>query len=113
MTATVEAPPADQEVDAQGADTPEREPVDLLSVLTIDELNDGSRLLKASLIMAVTEQTQHYERALAVLAYLHARRADPGAKLAPFMALTFTQLGDRLGAFAESYGAADPLALGR
>jgi hypothetical protein len=74
---------------------------DLLSLLTIDELNAGSRVLKASLVAAVTEKTQDYERGLAVTLYLHERRRDPKAKLAPLFALSFTEISERLTELAD------------
>lgn len=77
----------------QPDETPQYDP---LSALTIDELNDGSRQLKASLISAVTSQNEHYEKALAVVLWLHARRAKPGTGLSEFLNLTFTELTDRL-----------------
>lgn len=69
---------------------------DPLAALTVAELNDGSRQLKASLVAAVTSQNEHYEKALAVVLWLHTRRTDPGAGLGQFLELPFTDLTDRL-----------------
>lgn len=73
---------------------------DPLAALTISELNDGSRQLKASLVAAVTQQTEHYEKALAVVLWLHTRRSDPGAGLGRFLELSFTDLTEQLMALA-------------
>lgn len=73
---------------------------DPLAALRIDELDTGSRQLRASLVAAITERTVDYERGLAVVAWLHARREDPAAKLAPFLRLTFTELSEALAELA-------------
>lgn len=82
--------------DGAGASEDEQEPIDLLSLLTIDELNSGSRILKASITIALTQRTEEYERATAVLAYLHARKVDPSVKVTPYFAKTFTEVQDEL-----------------
>lgn len=81
------------------------EPVtyDPLADLTINELNDGARQLKASLVIAITGQTENYERALAVLLWLHTRRTDPGVGLTRFLEMSFADLTDQL----ELLGPAD------
>lgn len=75
---------------------PDPDTYDPLAALTVGELNDGSRQLKASLVAAVTGQNEHYEKALAVVLWLHARRADPGAGLGKFLELSFSDLTDQL-----------------
>lgn len=73
---------------------------DPIADLTIDELGDGSRQLKASLITAVTQGTQDYERAMAVVLWLYARRTDPGVALGKFLRLRFIEVTDQLRALA-------------
>lgn len=82
---------------------------DPLSDLSIDEISIGSRQLKGSLVRAVADATEDYERGLAVVLWLHKRRAEAGVKLAPFFALTFTELSDQLGEL-KAAAAADPTA---
>jgi hypothetical protein len=79
---------------------PDAPSFDPLAALTMAELDMGSRQLRASLVASITGRTADYERALAVTAWLHARRADTTAKLAPYMRMTFTELSDALAAFA-------------
>lgn len=83
-------------------------PYDPLAELTITELDSGSRLLKASLVAAITQTSADYERALAIVLFLHRRRADPGAKLAPLLGLTFVQLQEQLSALGELQGPTAP-----
>lgn len=88
------------EVDDPAADDDAAPSYDPLAALTVDELHDGSRVLKASIVQAVTRVTADYERALAVVLWLHARRTDPRAKLATYTALTFTEASEQLGELA-------------
>lgn len=69
---------------------------DPLAQLTITEVDSGSRLLKADLVTAITRGTVDRSKALAIVAFLHARRADPAAKLQPFVEMTYAELGDHL-----------------
>lgn len=82
---------------------------DPLDALTIAELDAGSRLLKASVVAAVAEKSADYEKALAVVAYLHARRTDrttpPPQLLAHYTAMRYSELSEALAAFAPK---ADP-----
>lgn len=89
MTQTTDGPAV---VDATGhgllddVETPEQQAAwDALDALTLAELDAGSRLLKASLVKAMSETTVDYERAVVVLAYLHARRADRETKPAELL----------------------------
>lgn len=70
---------------------------DPLAELTIGEIDSGSRMLKASLVHAITERTVDYGKALAITLWLHQRREDPAAKLQPLLALTYTELSEQLG----------------
>lgn len=91
----------------QGDDEPEG--FDPLDALTIGELDAGSRLLKASVVAAVAEKSADYEKALAVVAYLHARRTDrttpPAELLRRYTAMRYSELSEALAAFAPT---ADP-----
>jgi hypothetical protein len=98
MTETAETDHDDQQPEAPPS-------VDVLAMLTIDELNSGSRQLKASLVRAVADETENYERGLAVVVWLHARRSDPAAQLGPIMRLTFTDLQDRIADIATAAAA--------
>lgn len=84
---------------------PEQDEYDPVAALTINELNDGNRQLKASVMAAVTSRNEHYEKALAIVAWLHHRRSDPGAGLGRFLELPFSDLMDELLALKP---AADP-----
>ncbi len=77
-------------------------PFDPLAVLTITELDTGSRHLKASIVGAITGRTEKYETALAVVLWLHKRRQDPAAKLGPLLGLTFVEVDDQLAEFAPA-----------
>lgn len=107
MTDTDTTPPDidDQADDQVEDDTPQ---VDVLALLTVDELNTGSRQLKASLVRAVAGESEDYERGLAVVLWLHARRTDPGAKLGPYMRLTFYDVQDQLAQVAKAAAAEVP-----
>jgi hypothetical protein len=84
---------------------------DPLAALTIGEIDAGSRVLKASLVHAITEQSVDYSKALAVLLWLHRRRADRAAQLAPCLDLTYEQIGVELGALGDpTSGPEDPTA---
>lgn len=73
---------------------PQHDPLD---ALTIAEIDAGSRLLRADLVGAVTQGTAQRWPALAVVAYLHARRGDPSAQLTQFRAMTPPELLGELG----------------
>ena len=75
-------------------------PYDPLAALTVDELAIGSRHLRASLVAQITQTGEQYERALAVVLWLHRRRAERGADLAACTALTFVELQQQLTALA-------------
>lgn len=65
--------------------------------LTMAELDAGSRLIRCDLMAA--SQQGHYLRpaAMAVTAYILAKRDDPKVKLSKFRAMTLTQLAEALG----------------
>lgn len=69
---------------------------DPAELLTIDELDRGSQTVQVDLLVAVNVAHAHPKRsaALAVVAWLLARRQDPKVQLSPFRALTVNQLGD-------------------
>lgn len=111
MTTTTDhaAVTADQAaLDALAELDDERPAFDPLAALTIDELSAGSRQLKASLVAAVSQHSEDYERALAVTLWLHQRRADPAAQLGPLFRLTFVQLQQQLSALGEAEGPTTP-----
>lgn len=56
--------------------------------LTLEEVSTGNRLIKADMSKAITEGTVERPDAIAVLAWLFARRENPEAKLAPFRQMT-------------------------
>lgn len=96
----------------------ERPKVDPLDVLTIAELDAGSRQLGASLVAQVSQRGDRYERALAVVLWLHRRRTDrstnPDELLRQLTKLTFVQLSEQLQQLAEQLaeqggGEDDPL----
>lgn len=76
--------------------TAEQDSYDPLAHLTISELDDGSRRLGASLVATITQQGIGYEKALALVLYLHERRRDPSTSLSDLTGLTFVELSDRL-----------------
>lgn len=85
----------------------ESAPFDPMAELTLAELDDGSRLLKASIVSAVTERNQHYERALPVVAYLYARRTDRQVRLQDFTGMTWEQLHQAIAEMAPGVEAVD------
>lgn len=99
MTKTDTAPPPPENVDGEAPTA-----FDPLDALTIAELDAGSRLLKASIVKAVTEGTPEYERAFAILAYLHERRVDretkPDELLRRFTSMSFREAAEHL----QTYG---------
>lgn len=95
-------------LDALAALDDEPAPFDPLAALTITELDAGSRQLKTSLVAAITQQSAGYERALAIVLWLHRRRADPAAKLQPLLGLTFVELQQQLTALGELQGPTTP-----
>lgn len=82
MTTPTPPPPAD---------------VDPLDRLTIAELDAGSRILKADMIVAITAKTMERAAALAILAWLLAKRVDPHAQLTTYRAMTINELVATLG----------------
>lgn len=83
----------------QGDDQP-ADPWDPMDELTLAELDAGSRLLKASITRAITEQTVDHEKALAVVGYLVERKRLAGTgkatSLSTWLELTYRQLHNRL-----------------
>lgn len=69
---------------------------DPLDALTVAEIDAGSRLLRADLVGAITQGTAQRWPALAIMAYLHARRTDHGAQLATYRAMTAAELSAEL-----------------
>lgn len=83
------------------SDAPQKDPevrmipdpdYDPLSVLTLAELDNGSRLLKADLINAITSRTEKRWEALALAAWLIERRQNPKAKLEACRQMTSAEL---------------------
>jgi hypothetical protein len=70
---------------------------DPMATLTVAELDAGSRLLKTDLVTAVAHSTQHKWQALAITAWLLAKRSDPYVKLDTFRAMHPKELSDALG----------------
>lgn len=95
---------------------PEAEPWDAIDALTLAELDSGSRLLKTSIIRAVAEKTEDYERGLAIVAYLHARRTDretkPDELLRRFTGMRYSEVADHLASLAPDADPAGPTAPG-
>lgn len=106
--------PDSQGIDQVDADTtaPAPAPFDPLAVLTLAELDSGSRLLKASIVSAITSQNEHYERALPIVVWLWARRTDRQAQLEDFRRLTWGELHDRLAELAPVVDEEGPTAPG-
>lgn len=74
--------------------------IDPLTLLRVDELSYGSRLIKADVIHAVTAPTERRMDALAVCAFLLARRADPRAELATYKVMLYNDLSRALNQLA-------------
>lgn len=72
----------------------DRDPVD---ELTIAELDNGSRLIKTDMLTAVSTDSPARPAALAVTAWLLARRTERSAQLNTYRAMTVPQLMDDLG----------------
>lgn len=72
----------------------DRDPV---AELTIAELDAGSRLLKADMMTAVSTDHPARSAALAVTAWLLARRTDRAAQLNTYRAMTLSELTTQLG----------------
>lgn len=87
--------PVDQ-VDDDPASPAPRAPFDPLAALTLAELDSGSRLLKASLVAAITERNEHYERALPIVVWLWSRKVGREVKLGELQRMTWQQLHDQL-----------------
>lgn len=109
------AQPVDLDGQAQAAlaDVDDRPKFDPVDTLTIAELSAGSRELKADVIAVVTSDDHPLKSdALAVVAWLHARRHDrttkPDALLREFRAMTYTELVQHLNALGDVDGANDP-----
>jgi len=71
-------------------------PFDPMAKLTLAELDSGSRLLRASIVAAISTQNEHYERALPIVVWLWARRSDPTAALRSYTAMTWAELHEAL-----------------
>lgn len=100
MTVTDDTLPDQPTDDVDHGDLVEQDdtaPYDPLAALTVNELAVGSRHLKASLYAAISNQSADYERGLAVVLWLHRRRADPAAALGECMRLSFRDLDTALG----------------
>jgi hypothetical protein len=65
--------------------------------LTIAELDAGCRLIKADMLTALTTDSPNRVAALAVSAWLLARRTDRSAQLNTYRGMTITQLRAELG----------------
>lgn len=102
----------------QAPDPVDEHLVDPLDVLTIAELDAGSRHLGTSLVQQVSTHGDRYERALGVVLWLHRRRTDrstnPDELARAIGQLTFVEVSEQLTALARELGAAkvadDPLA---
>lgn len=70
--------------------------VDGLSVLTVKELDDASKLVGADVVHAITTPTHKRARALQVVAWKLARRQDKTAALADFEGMTYVQVHDSI-----------------
>lgn len=94
--------------------------VDLLDLLTLAEIDAGSRELGTSLVAQLSTKGERWEQALAVVAWLHKRRTDrstdPKQLLRQLRELRWTELQAELQRLADSYapdgGDDDPLARG-
>lgn len=69
---------------------------DPLDQLLLAELDEGSRLLKTDMVSAISEGTVDRWQALAIAAWLLARRKDPKVKLNEFRQLRPTEVYERL-----------------
>jgi hypothetical protein len=112
----IDPPPVDDDQAAEPAQPKRR---DLLDSLTIAEIDAGSRELGTSLVRQVMTHGERYEAALAVVLWLHRRRADrstePKKLLADLRKLSFRELTDQADELsqqlaADDQEAADPLA---
>lgn len=70
---------------------------DPLDQLLIAELDQGSRMLKADMVAAISRGTENRWQALAIACWLLERRKDEKAKLEPFRQLRPSELYERLG----------------
>lgn len=111
MTAKSTAPPPATDPDDLEPTAAPRQ-VDLLDVLTIAEIDAGSRELGGSLVAQVATRGDRYEKALAVVLWLHERRRDrtlePKALLRELSELRFSELQSRLTALSLELAEADP-----
>lgn len=80
---------------------------DPLDTLTIRELRVANGKLRADVAHAITEPTEDRWDAMALVAWMHAKRQDPTAKLDPWLALTAAQLMKAL----EGPAPVDPVAM--
>lgn len=83
---------------------------DPTSRLTLAELDEGNRRLKADVLTAIREGTVDRFKALAIVAWLLNRRDDPAAKLDDAMQLTAEEMYALMGWTddEEDEDAADP-----
>ena len=65
---------------------------DPVDTLTIPELRIGNAKLRADIVNAITRPTEDRWDALALVAWLHAKRLDPAARLETFTRLTVEQI---------------------
>jgi hypothetical protein len=65
---------------------------DPVDTLTIPELRVGNAKLRADIVHAITRPTEDRWDALALVAWLHAKRVDPRARLETFTKLTVEQI---------------------
>ena len=71
--------------------------VDPISLLTIAEIDSGSRHLKGDLIHAITDEgNASRSKALCIALWLLDRRGEPGLDLAPYYDKTIIQVLDEL-----------------
>lgn len=80
---------------------------DPIDDLTVAELDEANRRLKADALTAITEGTVDRWQAMAIVAWLIARRDDPKAQLETFRAMRPAELADQLGMGDDDKEAAD------
>lgn len=84
---------------------PRRDPI---SLLTLAELDSGSRLLKADFVYHLTTPGAPRKwEAVAVACWLLERRTDPTATIARYRSMTSEEVDQVLGSYANTPGAGD------